>query len=113
MTKGRIGISLLLSLLMLGSSLAGTLSEFEAAVTGPKSDPSPSDRHSGHRHSDRDSHHRRNNDEPDLATQLVAGVFVGSFQGVKWLTYDWWAGPGDDGEYIGSGERATVERALA
>jgi len=98
-----------LSALMLSSSLAGTLSEFEAAVTGPKSDSSPSDTHSGHRHSDRDSRHRRNNDEPNLATQLVAGVFVGSFRGVKWLTYNWWARPGDDGEYMGSGERAETE----
>lgn len=111
MRKSRIGISLLLSLLMLGSCLAEELSEFEAAVTQPKSEPSPSDTHSRSHDLDRQNRHRWENDDYSFAAQVVAGVFVGSFRGVKWLTYDWWAGPGDDGEYVDPGERATVEGA--
>ncbi|MBN2686187.1 MAG: hypothetical protein JXR40_12975 [Pontiellaceae bacterium] len=120
MATKQVGVLWALSALMLSSSLAETLGEFEAAVTRSPPEATPSDRHSGRRHSDRGSHHRRDDDDYNFTTRLVTEVFVGAFQGVKWLAYDWWAGEddlqyyahaSDDGEYIGPGELATVGSA--
>ncbi len=90
MQWGNAGIALSLSLGLLGSSLGGTLGNFEESVAKPVS------------HSDRDQH----DDCDDGRDCLFAGeigefVFIsmaavvyGTYRGVKYLAYDWWASPG-------------------
>ncbi|MBN2683936.1 MAG: hypothetical protein JXR40_01540 [Pontiellaceae bacterium] len=105
-----------MSLFLLGSSFADTLSDFENAVTSPKPEPPPSSGHSKGR-----DHDRR---DRSFGSRLVSGVFGGTYRGVKWMTYDWWAGDNDDnehlqyaeqsdddGEYIGPGALAIIDGA--
>ncbi len=91
---GNVGIAWLLNLVLLGSSLAGTLGDFEDAVARPHSS-------SSHYRSDCDD------DDESIGDQLfenmfggcidtvVEGVAIGMFLGAKWLVYDWWAKPGE------------------
>ena len=78
-----------LSGMMLGSSLAGTLDDFEAAVSkssdSSSSSPPPS-------RPSRDSHHHHHNDDSGFGDT----IFFGTFRGIRWLLYDWWA-YSDDG----------------
>ena len=106
MAKKRIGSSLLLSFLMLSGSFAGTLSDFEDAVTTPSEKSSPPSSHH-QRHHDFDEH----DDEQSLGGFLLELAVVGTYHGAKWLVYDWWAHPDqpergqsslyDDGEFRG------------
>ncbi len=91
---GNIGVALLLTFALLGSSLAGTLGDFEDAVAKPHSS-------SSHSRSDCDD------DDESIGNQLfndlfggcinavAEGLTVGAFHGVKWLVYGWWAKPGE------------------
>ncbi|MBN2683937.1 MAG: hypothetical protein JXR40_01545 [Pontiellaceae bacterium] len=103
MAKGRIGISLLLSTLILGSSLAGPLSDFENAIAVPEESSSKSAPSTPRR--ERRDHYHHDDDDSDfelemylLAFRITGAAVYGTYRGIKWVTYDWWADPydGDD-----------------
>lgn len=100
MANKRIGFSLLLSTLMLGSSLAGPLSEFENAVAEPtkssSSKPKPSRRERRDRDHYRDHDSSLENKLYFYAFVLTGGAVYGTYRGVKWVTFDWWADPYED-----------------
>jgi hypothetical protein len=106
MGRGRLCISFVLTLLLLGNALGKSLSGFEGAVAKPHS--SSASRSHGNDCDD--------DDVPilddlfdDCANQLFPDIVLGLCLGVKWLAYDWWANPEGNGEVI---EEAPLEESL-
>ncbi len=89
MQWGNAGIALSLSLGLLGSSLGGTLGSFEESVAKPVP------------RSDRDQHDDCDDGRDCIFAGEVgefvfismAAVVYGTYRGVKYLAYDWWARP--------------------
>ena len=83
----KIAIALLLTLGLLGSSIAGELDKFEKAVAKPVK---------------RQKRSRTNYDDKDSG-KIGAGIAVrfvqGVYHGAKYVAYGWWAAPEEDRQY--------------
>ncbi len=97
MRKDNSVVVLLLCFAMLGTSLAGQLSDFEDAVAKPVP------------HSDqpkRSSHYDNDDDDSWVVGEIVGAVFIGlvygTYRGVKYVVYDWWAKPDADSLVVAS-----------
>ena len=90
MGMGKSGIALLLCFALLGNVLAGSLGDFEDAVAKPVP---PSEKK-----------HSRNRDYDDcddgggssFVGYVALGLVYGTYRGVKWVAYDWWAEPDEE-----------------
>ena len=91
MRGGGFGVALLLSASLPGSPLAGTLGNFEDAVAKPVS-------HSDHDHlyHDEDPNVHGGSETADkIGAGVMAGLVYGTYRGVRYVIYDWWASPAD------------------
>ncbi len=81
-------VVLLLCMVLPWPAQAGQLSDFEAAVSKPsKSSSSYTDYY------DDDKSGFFSALSSDCAGNVFAGLIIGTYNGVKWLVYDWWAKP--------------------
>ncbi len=109
--KGNSFIALLLCFTLLGSSRAGPLADFEAAVDKPVP-PSAYTEEERHYSADRDA--GSSDSDGTFLVQLVVGLGYGAYRGVRWLVYDWWADPDDDHLVAdSSGDAAYTKDAFA